>query len=137
MQLRNVDQRKKTLQEAKNNRVLRPIPRLNHYDMIVSHELEEISKVSTTDKKIAVQSKFRTILLYGRKRGELSYIIQMKHSTQLIDWLKVKKPSIDAKGFGLFAMQDISQHKLITFYLGDLFTTEDEKNMPLEVQHTH
>ena len=52
----------------------------------------------------------------------------MNHNTQWIDWLKVKKPSVDAKGFGLFAMQDISQYKVITLYLGDLFTTEDEKN---------
>ena len=52
----------------------------------------------------------------------MSYIIQMQHNNRSIDWLKV------VKRFGLFAMQDISENKLITLYLGDLFTTEHEKN---------
>ena len=64
-------EKKKALQEAQNTRVLRPLPRQNHYDMIVSHELEEISKLSIADRKIAVQSKFRTIKLCGGKRGEV------------------------------------------------------------------
>ena len=39
-----------------------------------------------------------------------------------------EKPSVDAKGFGLFAMQDIAEHRLITLYLGDIFTTDKGKN---------
>ena len=35
---------------------------------------------------------------------------------------------MDKNGFGLFAMQDISQYKLVALYLGDVFTTEREKN---------
>ena len=52
----------------------------------------------------------------------------MHHNNHWIDWLKGEKPSVDAKGFNLFAMQDISEHKLITLYLGDISTTEKGKN---------
>ena len=99
-----------------------PWPKYKSFGIVQSLVFSKLGQL------LIVQNKFRTIQLYGRKRGEVSYIIQMHHNTQWIDWLKVKKPSVDAKGFGLFAMQDISQHKLITFYLGDLFTTEYEKN---------
>ena len=120
--------KKKAEEQAKNARVLRPIPRQTHDDNIVSHVLEEISTLSIAERKVAVQSKFRTIALYDINKSHTSYIIQMEHNNRSIDWLKVVKPSVDKKGFGLFAMQNISQYKLVTLYLGDLFTTEHEKN---------
>ena len=53
----------------------------------------------------------------------------MEHNNTYIDWLRVSKPSVDKNGFGLFiAMQNISPYKLVTLYLGDIFTTEHEKN---------
>ena len=52
----------------------------------------------------------------------------MEHNSKYIDWLRVAKPSVDKNGFGLFAMQDISEYKLVTLYLGDVFTTEHRKN---------
>ena len=120
--------KKKAEEQAKNARVLRPIPRQMHDDIIVSHVLEEISTLSIAKRKVAVQSKFRTVALYDINKSHTSYIIQMEHNNRSIDWLKVVKPSVDKKGFGLFAMQNISQYKLVTLYLGDLFTTEHEKN---------
>ena len=112
----------------KNARVLRPIPRQIHQDIIVSHVLEEISKLSIAERKLVVQSKFRTMTLYDINKCDTSYIIQMEHNNTYIDWLRVSKPSVDKNGFGLFAMQNISPYKLVTLYLGDLFTTEHEKN---------
>ena len=125
----NCRARKKKAEEAeKNAMVLRTNPRQNHQDHLVSSVLEDISKLSIDERKVAVQSKFRTISLYDIHKKDTFYIIQMEHNGNYIDWLKVAKPSVDKKGFGLFAMTDISEYKLVTLYLGDVFTTEREKN---------
>ena len=46
--------KKKAEEEAKNARILRPVPRQIHDDMIVSHVLEEICKLSIAERKLAV-----------------------------------------------------------------------------------
>lgn len=120
--------KKKTEETAKNARILRAVPRQIHQDILVSQVLEEISKLSIDERKSAVQSKFRTMTKYDINKTDTSYIIQMEHNGTYIDWLRVAKPSVDKNGFGLFAMQDISPYKLVTLYLGDVFTTEREKN---------
>ena len=125
----NCRKRKKEAEEAQKNAVvLRTNPRQNHQDHLVSNVLEEISKLSIEKRKVAVQQKFRTVSMYDIKKKDTFYIIQMEHNGFHIDWLKVAKPSVDKNGFGLFAMQDISQYKLVTLYLGDEFITKREKN---------
>ena len=125
----NCRKRKKEAEEAQKNAVvLRTNPRQNHQDHLVSNVLEEISKLSIEERKVAVQQKFRTMSMYDIKKKDTFYIIQMEHNGFHIDWLKVAKPSVDKKGFGVFAMTDISEYKLVSLYLGDVFTTECEKN---------
>ena len=133
---RNCRARKKKAKEAEKNAVvLRSNPRQNHQDHLVSNVLEEISKLSIEKRKVAVQSKFRTMSMYDIHKKDTSYLIQMEHNGNYIDWLKVAKPSVDKKGFGLFAMMDISEYKLVTLYLGDVFTTEHEKNKAIGNDH--
>ena len=126
----NCRARKKMAEETKkNSMVLRAVPRQIHQDILVSQALEEISTLSVEERMLAVQSKFRTMTMYDINKTDTSYIIQMELNNGIyIDWLRVAKPSVDKNGFGLFAMQDISQYKLVTLYLGDVFTTEREKN---------
>ena len=50
----------------------------------------------------------------------------MQHNNPSIDSLKV------VKGFGVFAMQYISENKPITLYSGDIFTIEHEKNNAID-----
>ena len=125
----NCRKRKKEAKEAEKNAVvLRTNPRQNHQDHLVSNVLEEISKLSIEKRKVAVQQKFRTMSMYDIKKKDTFYLIQMEHNGFHIDWLKVANPSVDKKGFGVFAMMDISEYKLVSLYLGDVFTTECEKN---------
>lgn len=76
---------------AKKVRVLRTNPKLNHYDIVVSNELKDISKLNIGEKMFEFKKKFRTINLYEGKEGQGPYIIQMKHNNCWIDWLDVKK----------------------------------------------
>ena len=132
----NCRKRKKEAEEAQKNAVvLRTNPRQNHQDHLVSNVLEEISKLSIEERKVAVQQKFRTMSMYDIKKKDTFYIIQMEHNGFHIDWLKVAKPSVDKKGFGVFAMMDISEMKLVSLYLGDVFTTECEKNKAIGNEH--
>ena len=132
----NCRKRKKEAEEAEKNAVvLRTNPRQNHQDHLVSNVLEEISKLSIEERKVAVQQKFRTMSMYDIKKKDTFYIIQMEHNGFHIDWLKVAKPSVDKKGFGVFAMMDISEMKLVSLYLGDVFTTECEKNKAIGNEH--
>ena len=73
--------------------------------------------------------------MYDIKKKDTFYIIQMEHNGFHIDWLKVAKLSVDKKGFGVFAMMDISEMKLVSLYLGDVFTTECEKNKAIGNEH--
>ena len=70
---------------AKNARILRAVPRQIHQDILVSHILEEISKLSIDERKSAVQSKFRTMTMYNINKCDTSYIIQMEHNGTYID----------------------------------------------------
>ena len=134
---RNCRKRKKEAEEAsKNAVVLRTNPRQNHQDHLVSSVLEDISKLGIEERKMAVQRKFRTMSMYDiNNKEDTFYLIQMEHNGLYIDWLKIAKPSVDKKGFGVFAMMDISEHKLVSLYLGDVFTTESEKNKAIGNEH--
>ena len=121
----NREKKQKLLEEENNKPVLRHIPTVNHVDVVVGDELERISKLGINERIIEVDTKFRTIQKYKMKD---TYIIQMRHNKHWIDWLKVVKPSVDEKGYGLFAMQDISSYKLVTLYLGDFFTEKEEED---------
>ena len=116
---------RKKICSTKNMPSLRSNPRQIHYDTLVSNKLEEIMDYNTADRVESVKNCFRTVMPYNSKVGKGPYIIQFFYNNCWFDWLEVRKPSLDPKGYGLFALQDIKAQHRISLYLGEQYEDVD------------